>query len=477
VRGSTVDLPLTLGLFRRMLVEEFRLHTSLFGRRRFVTLPVFVALVVMGGAWLLGLTGTAMGTVVAGVHLLVFFFGLQVGTAGLIGRDAMRDLLGGTTLLVFSARTLPVSRRRLLGVFLLKDVAYYFVFFLSPIVAGFVPLVLVGELPAGELGLLWLTVTATFALGAATSLTLAGVATRSRLILLGVLAGVLAALVLLPGELVALTPYGTYLDPSPVGVIAGFVPLLGLLVAGPLAFQPATGGGGARRVGRDRFDQLSSLGDGTTVRPLLEVARSSGSVWKVVFSLGLLFFVAALLLERVLVVTGIEPSLGIAFGTLLALGTFTTYNWVTQLDDPREYLRYPVAMDRVFAGKRRAFFALSLPTGLAYLAVAALWFPRAELLLGVVVFPLVSVYVYGVTAYLTGLSADELLFDTSLFALYGFALVVVAVPLLVAALAYHAAPRQAVAVALGLSVLAAVVGVLLSRRVGARWEEKLRAGE
>lgn len=464
---------LSMGLFRRMLVEEFRMHTSLFGTARFLVFPLFVAVVVTGGTWLLGLTGTAMETVVAGIHLLVFFFGLQVGTAGLVGRDAMRDVLGDMTLLVFSARTLPLSRRRLLAVFLLKDLVYYFVFFLTPIVAGFVPLVVVGELPAARLGLLWATVTGTFALGAATSLTLAGVASRSRAAVFLVLGAIVAAIVLVPDELVSLTPYGTYLEPTAPGVAGGFAPLVVLLVVGPLVFEPTTSRT-VRRIESDRFTQLRSLGDATTGRSLLEVTRSSGSLWKVAFSLGVLFAVAALLLNRVAVATRIDPSAGIAFGTLLGLGTFTTYNWVTQFDDPREYLRYPVGMDVVFRGKRRAFFALSIPTGLIYLALAAIWYPPLDLLAGVVVFPLVSVYVFGLTAYLTGLSANELLFDTSLFALYGGGLALVATPLLVAALAHGTAPTESLLVAVGIAVVAALVGVLLSRRVGARWHDRLR---
>jgi len=84
------------------------------------------------------------------------------------------------------------------------------------------------------------------------------------------------------------------------------------------------------------------------------------------------------------------------------------------------------------------------------------------------------VYVFGVTASVTGLSANELLFDTALFALYGAALAAVAVPLLVAALAYGTAPAAASAVAVGLSALAAGVGVLLARHAGGRWHARLR---
>ena len=86
-----------------------------------------------------------------------------------------------------------------------------------------------------------------------------------------------------------------------------------------------------------------------------------------------------------------------------------------------------------------------------------------------------SLYVFGTTAYLTGFSANELLFDTALFALYGVALAAVAVPLLVTALAYGEAPLYSTAIAVGLSLVAAGLGVVLSRRCGPRWHDRLRA--
>ncbi len=456
-----------------MFVEEYRLHAELFGSGRFLAFPLFTALLAAGGIWLLTLTGSSIGAVVAGIHALVFFFGLQVGTIGLIGRDAMRDVLGDVTLLVFSARTLPVSRRYLLGAFILKDIGYYAAFFLTPIIAGFLPVVAAGELTLGQFGLLWLSVIATFGLGAGSSLTLAGIGTRSKIALVAVVGAVVAAIVLAPETAVSLTPYAVYTEPAVESLLASAVLLAVVLVAGPLLFEPATNSR-ARRGDPDRYRQLKRLGDAFTARSLLEVARSSGSVWKVAFSLGVLFAVAALLLDRLADVTALDPSGGIAFGTLLGLGSFTTYNWLTQADKPREFLRYPKALTIVYRGKFRAFLLLSVPIGVGYLAIAALWYPPADLLVGLVVFPLVSVYVFGLTAYLTGLSPNELLFDTPLFALYGAGLAMLAVPLLVASLAHGTAPQQSTGFAVGLSVLAAGVGWLLLGRTGDRWHNRLR---
>jgi hypothetical protein len=465
----------SLALFRRMLVEEYRLHAELFGSRRFLAFPLFVAALAGSGVALLRLTGTGLGAVVAGLHALVLFFGLQVGTIGLVGRDAMRDALGDVTLLVFSARTLPISWRRLLATFLVKDLGYYAVLFLTPAVIGVAPVALVAGQSVTTVGLLWVTVVGTFALGAAVSLALVSLGTRSKAALVGLVAAGTLAVVTTGFDPVAYTPYAFYADPGVATALAGFGSVVFAATIGPLVFDPSSGQR-TRRVRRDRYQTLRRLPgvDALTVRPLLEVIRSSGSVWKVLFSLGVLFAVTALLLDRVVAATALQPSVGIAFGTLLGLGTFTTYNWVTQFDDPREYLRYPAGMDAVFAAKFRAHLLLAVPAGLVYLVLAVVWYPVGDLLIGLVVFPLVTVYVYGVTAFLTGLSPNELLFDTGRFAVFGMALSLLAVPLLVAALAVDTAPVVAVGGSVAVAAVAAVLGTVLARRAGPRWQATLR---
>jgi len=468
-----------VGLFVRMVREEYRLHADLFGSGRFGVFPVFVALLVGGGGWLLGQTGVGTGAVVAGVHALVVFFGLQVGTIGLVGRDAMRDVLGDVTLLVFSARTLPVTWRRLLATFLLKDLVYYVALFVTPVVLGLAPLLFGAGEPVATVALLWVTVAGTFALGSAASLTLAGLAGRSKLLAVALVLG-LVGLFVAGVDVVAVSPYALFLDPTPATAVVALAPTAALAALAPLSFEPGQAGGRqVRRVEGDTYDRLAGLfGDdrlgSLTARPLLEVARSSGSVWKVAFSLGVLFAVAAFLLDRVTAATAISPSPGVAFGALLGLGSFTTYNWVTSLDDPREYLRYPVGTGAVLAGKRRAYLLLTLPTGVGYLALAAVWYPLPGLLPGLLVFPAVAVYVYGLTAFLTGLSPNELLFDTPLFAAFGAGLALVAVPLLVCSLAAGRYPVGAHAVAVVVAGLAGLVGVLLARRSGPRVDDRLR---
>lgn len=458
-----------------MVREEWRLHSELFGGRRFGAFPVVVAVLTGLGTYLLARTGTPPESVIAGLHALIALFGLQVGTVGLVGRDAMRDVLGDVTLLIFSARTLPLSMERLLSVFLVKEVIYYSGLFITPVLAGYGTVAVLGGTALATVALAWLTVTLSFTLGVTASLALAGLASRNGLALGAAVVAVTVAVVATNTDPVSLTPYRLFTDPSPISAVAAVGPSLVLGVLGIAVFEPVEDDGedGRHRVLDGVLTDIAP--DGLTRRPLLAVARSAGSVWKVLFSMGVLFGVTALVLQQVTAATGIDPGHGIAFGTLLGLGGFTTYSWVTQFDDPREYLRYPVGYDDVFRGTLRAYLLLSVAAGLVYLAVALVWYPVTEVVLGALIQPLVALYVFGVTAYVTGLTPNELLFDTPRFALFGGALALLATPLVVTALAVSIDPLLVRVVAAAVAIAGALVGAFLLRRAGPRWEASLRA--
>ena len=464
-------------LFGQLVREEWRMHTTLFGGTRFALFPAFVALVAAGATVFFALADVNPEMLIAGVHVLVLLVGLQVGTVGLVGRDALEDLLGDTTLLLYSARTLPVSLERLLLAFLVKDVTYYAVLFILPLVVGLTPLAVLSGLAPLRLVAVAITATWTFALGVATSLALVGLYTRTRV---GVTAAVLAlaaTAALRGGLLLSVLPYQLTVAPSALTAGVSLALTLALGAAGVVLFDfdrrtPA-------RTAANRFRDLHArLGQfdqqGVLAKSLLDVHRSSGGLWKIVFSQGLVFAVLAVLLVSIPRIVPVQPSPGLAVAAILALGTFTTYNWLSQFEDERFYLRYPVALETVFRGKLYAFLLLAIPVGLAYLALGAVVFDPGTALLGAVVFVPLSLYVFGVTAYVAGLQPNELLFDTPTFAGFSLAMALVLIPVVVVAIAYPIDPVGLSGVAVGVALLAGLIGIVLYRRTGTRWDEKAR---
>jgi len=103
-----------------------------------------------------------------------------------------RNLLGDLTLLVFTARTLPLSQDRLLGIFVVKDLVYYAILFLLPMALGTARRGrrrrrssvaggggVASVLPAVGTALgLWATLTLTFVLGMAATIAALGIVRR-----------------------------------------------------------------------------------------------------------------------------------------------------------------------------------------------------------------------------------------------------------------------------------------------------------
>lgn len=463
-------------LFVEMLREEWRMHSYLFGGARFAAFPVFVAAAGAATVWALTTTGTGVETIVAGVHVLVLLFGLQTGTVGLVGRDVMRNLLGDVSLLLFSGHTLPISRRGLLAVFLAKDACYYAVLFVAPITVALAP-----ARPLADLPMLWATLVLTFVLGATVTLSIVALTTRGvPRSMVGVAVGLVgAAAWMWRASVVPYTPVGLHANPSLLHwtVVLGSIVLLaavGVLGYDPEHVSPSRTAANDYARWRDRLPNRDPL----VAKTLLDVSRSSGGFWKVGVSAAILLAVSVFLVDLVGQITGVRPRPGVAFGAILSLAAFTTYNWLTQYDDVAFYRRYPVPVARVFDAKGWAFLALGLPVTIGFFLLAAWWRGATSLdaVAGLALLVGLQPYLFGLTVTLAGFDPNEFLFDAGRFAAFTVGIAVVLVPVLVAAIAIpvvrpiHAAGFVVVGVAAGLG------GRWLYRWSIPRWTDRLQRG-
>lgn len=113
------------------------MHSELFHGSSFAMFPVLVFLISLTGSFgLIELSTLGVNTLSQIFGVLGVFMGLSVGAIGFWSRDAMKNVLGPSNLLIYSSRTLPLSRAKLLISFLLMDTIYYTAFFLFPLAAG-----------------------------------------------------------------------------------------------------------------------------------------------------------------------------------------------------------------------------------------------------------------------------------------------------------------------------------------------------
>lgn len=113
------------------------MHSELFSGRSFASFPLIIFLISLLGFWTVTEFSTlAAESLIRGLSALGVFLGLSVGSIGFSSSDAMKNVLGPTNFLVYSSRTLPISRGKLLAAFIVKDLIYYTGLFLLPLGLG-----------------------------------------------------------------------------------------------------------------------------------------------------------------------------------------------------------------------------------------------------------------------------------------------------------------------------------------------------
>ena len=476
----SVDVERLLVITRALVREEWRLHARLFGGWRFLLVPVVIAVAAAGGARALVVADTQPESIVLGVHLFAIGFGLYAGTAGFAGSDMLEDLFGELSFLLATTETLPLSRRLLLGLFLIKDAAYYGLLFVLPMAAAGVGVVGLSVSTPFVLGALWLSLWLAFVAGM--TVTVTAIALRTRGVPSWVILAAVAFLAIVIRETDATGTLLSFFVTEGRGPVAPLTLATAVTILGTLALshydpthEPPT------RTRDERFVRLEDrlpTSDPLVVKSVLDLGRSSGGFAKPLVSVGILFALVAALVGVVESITGLAPAPGIFFGGVLGLSAFTTYNWLTQFDDVESYEALPVSIEAVFRAKRDAFVMVGAPTvALPYL-LAVVWFDATGLdaLAGAAVAAGYSLYYYGLTVSIAGFSPNEFLFDGLRFASFSIAVAVVLVPTLVVGFAV-VPPTSSVVIGLVVSsVCLGALGVSLSQWAGGHWSARYRAG-
>ncbi|MCU4752204.1 hypothetical protein OB919_09435 [Halobacteria archaeon AArc-curdl1] len=474
--GTSLDRTLFLTLFR----EEWRLHTRLFGGRRFLLFPLVIATLVAVGSYAMSETGYSAETIRTGLHVAVLAFGLYSGSAAFVGSDMLENIFGEITPVLGTSSTLPIARRRLLGHFLLKDVLFYAVVFVLPLSTAAIALEGIDALVAWRVVTTWLSLSLVFLIGGTLTLTLIALGTRGVSKRWFALGGLVAGTGLLHfGVDGSHLSWLVFVD-GPVWIGGGVAGLTVFVALGALRLYDPMAAGNTRSVsgGATWVERVPGSSDPLVRKTLLDLARSSGGLWKPIVSAVILFGMIVALETIVRSIVGVEPAPGIFFGGILGLTAFTTYNWLTQFDSVESYLAYPVSVEDVFRAKRVAFYLVGGPTMFAPYLVAVRWYGVGplETIVGALLLGGFSLYYYGVTVSIAGFDPNEFLFDAVRFLVFTLAVAVVLVPALVVGFVFSPRNPQVVGGLITSGVLAGTIGVWLALRSGPRWADRYRRG-
>lgn len=125
-------------ILKRMLKEQYRMHASMYKGSYFKLFPFTVFLITFATLYpFRTYSNIPLQDINIGLTGFSVLLGLAAGMVGFSSRDEAQNLIGDRSLLVYTSRTLPVSRNKLLALFVLNDAIYYTIMFIVPLFAGF----------------------------------------------------------------------------------------------------------------------------------------------------------------------------------------------------------------------------------------------------------------------------------------------------------------------------------------------------
>jgi hypothetical protein len=460
-----------LELFTTMVKEEWRVHSTMFGSLSFALFPVMIFGIALMGSFLIPLMRTTLpaGNLTLIVHANYLMLGIMVGGFGLLGNEVMNRRFGQASLLVYSARSLPLSEKFIFLNFVVKDTVYYFFLWVLPFGFGYILASPFTGVPLAGALLLLLTLTLSFLFGLCGVFFLSALYTRSRpllwLVLLAVCVGI--------GGLAAMTGINPVLFFPPLLLNSAFTwvnfliscAVLALLFAiSIMLFNPESVG--SEKTYRDSFAPLMRRFTFLPNPPLaakdtLDLYRSGSLVGQTIFSfllpLAVIWFFLSLL-------GPFFPPHGLLFIVAVTTGVIasTMYTWVTMFDTFGPYACLPVAVSTLIASKLTTFAVLQVIPAIFIAAIALLSGEIAYLIPAVVLGISVSFYAVGIMAWLCGLSPNVLVYDVKVLFVY---LILVGIILAIFTAIAFANPYFALS-----SVILVIPTWLLVRKAKVRWD-------
>jgi len=451
-------------LFRNMIKEEWRMHSSFFGSRGFALFPVVITAVSM----LLSLSMAVFGRIISqtevllGLHYLFLFMGSMIGGFGLMGREIMNRRFGQISLLAYCSRTLPVSERVIFSNFIVKDVIYYFFLYVLPFTAGFAA----GAVLTGwqyPFFMLLTTLFLSFCIGLSLVFLLSTIYAnlgKKALFLFLLIPGVFLAIFrsLSIFNLYALPPLTFYLEPAAdmlaiclaLILVPSIISIIFLKVDYPQS-QKHYSNGFLKITGK-----LGSYGySHFMAKDCLDLSRSEGGPGKIVFSLLVPVALVWLFLPQLLkAVPGMD--ILVVFAVVVGMMASTMYNWLTESDMFSSYSFLPLTVPDVMKSKLNSYSLLNV-VPFAVVLLAVLQAGRLQDIFHIILlFTAVSMYVVSVTVYLTGLNTSFTLYSAGTFATYLLAIGPVVLGLiLLAQVNFHFVLASAVLVPVAVYVLRA----------------------
>jgi len=430
--------------FRVMFVEEARKSVEFAKKRQMVLFPLLLALVTaistIGLQFLVG-DSTAQtadidsktftwGELRFALHLPMFMFSLGMGTFAFMGRDAILRRTGTKNFLLAAPALQPLPNSMAHFVYFVKEVLFYVLLILTPIIAGMALGILLDGVAGIRTPLLWsslpwtwLAMATTLGQGLALSFLASSLWLRGRpYTLVGpvvvVAIGIGVGLGHLPVD-VLLWGLAAQSSQSGVAILLGLALSFGLGLFASLLIL-------------DDFDvsvvergdllapmhaRLGFLGKGNirliVAKEFVDLFRS-GAIKKMTVSYAIPLLV---LLGMAWLVDFAEAPIPInllSYAPFLGFFGFNFYSWLTILDSPDFMNGLPLKVPDLIRAKVVVYFLATSWISLIFIVLMAWRLDEwASLPTSIIVMFANSIYIVALTAFLMGLRPNKAIFDAS----------------------------------------------------------------
>jgi hypothetical protein len=372
------------------------------------------------------LTTTPLDQVYLILHLLLFVYGLAVGGFALFGESIANRRFGQVSLLLQTPILLPVRFRTMFLAFYVKDVIYYILYTIIPLVGGIALSIPITGFHVESVLFLLLTSTFSFLLGISLSFSISSVYVRWRrgfYAMLGTIGAFIAASyagkwfdlsLLLPSFTLQRTGDPWYLLLSAVLVVVlSATAILTLQVR----FGKPSRSYDAQMLRTARSFHFARRAGKLMAKDWIDLKRSRTLGMVLGAYIGPLLILATLFWFVEGIVQIKIPINLIFYSAMIGFFSVSIYSWLNMLDAPSFLEVLPVKVSDMVRTKilMLSLFAIALST--AFLAILAITRSELQLLpLALLVGYSSTAFTVCGTAYLTGLRTNSYLFDPRVLA-------------------------------------------------------------
>lgn len=194
---------------------------------------------------------------------------------------------------------------------------------------------------------------------------------------------------------------------------------------------------GLPSLGIMNYSRLSFL-EPVAGKSIVDVFRSSGGFFKIIFSLGVLtFFYWVMVLNFPLAAIFLENPL-LSFSVMLGLLNLSVYNWLNRFDSPGTYSYLPLDHFSIAHAKQVSYLVLAVPLSVLIILISYMVYP-GNLVLSLLAAVSSTVYGMAVAIRVLGLEPNERLFHADIFLKYMLGIGALTVPLLYLSIIYRPA--------------------------------------